>query len=203
VEDTRSLTVPAGRSRREFPGVSASIRPETVGLSGRGLSVVEQNFDYDLLTPDKLMQSAVGDEIGMRLRTNRSFHGPADETPMILIGNGTGIAGLRAHLKARSPAGGGAWLLFGERTRAHDAFFDAELQAWLESGVLRRLDRAFSRDAGDGHFDARLRFFKGRDFPGLYPLRRSLAHILGQNQQRFRQRELPLCYENIHKRFLG
>ena len=88
----------------------------------------------------------------MRLRTNRSFHGPEDETPMILIGNGTGIAGLRAHLKARSPAGGGAWLLFGERTRAHDAFFDAELQAWLESGVLRRLDRAFSRDAGDGRY---------------------------------------------------
>lgn len=65
VEDTRSLDVPAGRSRREFPGVSASIRPETVGLSGRGLTVVEQNFDYDLLTPDKLMQSAVGDEIGI------------------------------------------------------------------------------------------------------------------------------------------
>ncbi len=69
VEDVRSLTVPAGRSRREFPGVSASIRPETVGLSGRGLSVVEQNFDYDLLTPDKLMQSAVGSEIGI-VRTN-------------------------------------------------------------------------------------------------------------------------------------
>ncbi|MBB3873754.1 sulfite reductase subunit alpha [Brevundimonas mediterranea] len=95
---------------------------------------------------------AIGDEIGMRLRTNRSFHGPADETPMILIGNGTGIAGLRAHLKARTSASGGAWLLFGERTRAHDAFFDAELQGWLESGVLRRLDRCFSRDEGDGRY---------------------------------------------------
>lgn len=93
-----------------------------------------------------------GEQIGMRLRTNRSFHGPANETPMILIGNGTGIAGLRAHLKARTAAGGGAWLLFGERTRAHDAFFDAELQAWLASGALGRLDRAFSRDAGDGRY---------------------------------------------------
>ncbi len=93
----------------------------------------------------------IGDEIGMRLRTNRSFHGPADETPMILIGNGTGIAGLRAHLKARTAAGG-AWLLFGERTRAHDAFFDEELQAWLASGVLRRLDRSFSRDPRDGRY---------------------------------------------------
>ena len=94
---------------------------------------------------------ALGGEIGMRLRTNRSFHGPADETPMILIGNGTGIAGLRAHLKARTAASG-AWLLFGERTQAHDAFFDAELQAWRASGVLRRLDRCFSRDPGDGRY---------------------------------------------------
>ncbi|WP_426024318.1 sulfite reductase subunit alpha [Brevundimonas sp. PWP3-1b1] len=94
---------------------------------------------------------ALGGEIGMRLRTNRSFHGPTDETPMILIGNGTGIAGLRAHLKARTAAGG-AWLLFGERTQAHDAFFDAELQAWRASGVLRRLDRCFSRDPGDGRY---------------------------------------------------
>ncbi len=95
---------------------------------------------------------AVGDEIGLRLRANRSFHGPANETPMILIGNGTGIAGLRAHLKARTGPGGGAWLLFGERSRAHDAFFDAELQAWQASGVLTRLDRAFSRDAEDGRY---------------------------------------------------
>lgn len=94
----------------------------------------------------------VGDVIDMRLRANRSFHGPADDVPMILIGNGTGIAGLRAHLKARTAAGGGAWLLFGERTQAHDAFFDAELQAWLASGVLTRLDRSFSRDAGDGRY---------------------------------------------------
>jgi sulfite reductase (NADPH) flavoprotein alpha-component len=94
----------------------------------------------------------IGGEIGMRVRTNRSFHGPADETPMILIGNGTGIAGLRAHLKARTATGGGAWLLFGERTRAHDAFFDTELQAGLATGVLKRLDRSFSRDPGDGRY---------------------------------------------------
>lgn len=93
----------------------------------------------------------VGGEVGLRVRANRSFHGPANETPLILIGNGTGLAGLRAHLKARA-ASGGAWLLFGERTRAHDAFFDSELQAWLVSGVLTRLDRCFSRDPGDGRY---------------------------------------------------
>lgn len=93
----------------------------------------------------------IGDAVDMRIRANRSFHAPAPLAPMILIGNGTGIAGLRGHLKARAlePRTGGAWLLFGERTAAHDAFFDDELQAWLASGVLTRLDRAFSRDGAE------------------------------------------------------
>lgn len=86
VEDTRSLDIPAGRSRREFPGVSASIRPETVGLSGRGLSVVEQNFDYDLLTPDKLMQAAVGGEIGI-VRTNPGTGAEQTERARVLAAN--------------------------------------------------------------------------------------------------------------------
>ena len=93
----------------------------------------------------------IGGEVAMRLRTNSGFHGPSPETPMILIGAGTGLAGLRTHIKER-PAGCETWLLFGERTRAHDAFFDDELQGWVASGVLTRLDRCFSRDVGDGRY---------------------------------------------------
>ncbi len=63
VQDERRLDVPAGRTRLEFKDVSASIKPETVALSGAGLNVVEQNFDYDLLTPAKMMEKAVGREI--------------------------------------------------------------------------------------------------------------------------------------------
>lgn len=100
----------------------------------------------------------VGDAIPMRLRTNRSFHAPPADAPMILIGNGTGIAGLRAHIKARAEARakvgatGGTWLMFGERTLAHDAFYDAELQGWLADGSLTRLDRCFSRDGGEPRY---------------------------------------------------
>ncbi|MNH53489.1 Sulfite reductase [NADPH] flavoprotein alpha-component [compost metagenome] len=96
----------------------------------------------------------IGDEVAMRVRANRSFHAPPPEVPIILIGNGTGIAGLRGHLKARAQFAktGGAWLLFGERTRAHDALYDADLQAWLASGALTRLDRAFSRDGGEHRY---------------------------------------------------
>ncbi|CAN7283530.1 sulfite reductase subunit alpha [Brevundimonas sp. LjRoot202] len=96
---------------------------------------------------------AVGDTVEMRVRTNRGFHGPAPGVPLILIGNGTGLAGLRAHWRARAQRShGGVWLMFGERTSAHDAFLDEELRTAVASGLLTRLDRAFSRDSGDGRY---------------------------------------------------
>lgn len=76
VQDARQLKVPAGRTRIEFKNVSASIRPETVALSGKGLSIVEQNFDYDLLTPQKMMEKAVGHQI----RIMRTIPGTGRET---------------------------------------------------------------------------------------------------------------------------
>ncbi|MFC4292579.1 DUF4139 domain-containing protein [Sphingorhabdus arenilitoris] len=63
VEDVRNVSLPAGTSRQEFPDVSASIRPETVTLTGDGIEIAEQNFDYDLLSPEKLMQKAEGQSI--------------------------------------------------------------------------------------------------------------------------------------------
>jgi sulfite reductase (NADPH) flavoprotein alpha-component len=88
-----------------------------------------------------------GAEIAARVRTNRAFHGPRDDRPLILIGNGTGLAGLRAHLKARAALGRRRnWLVFGERTAAHDYFHRDEIEAWRAGGVLQRLDLAFSRD---------------------------------------------------------
>jgi sulfite reductase (NADPH) flavoprotein alpha-component len=69
----------------------------------------------------------------------------------VLIGNGTGLAGLRSHLRARAVAGlGPNWLLFGERNTAHDRLYGDELQAWHDGGVLQRLDLAFSRDRAEG-----------------------------------------------------
>jgi sulfite reductase (NADPH) flavoprotein alpha-component len=91
--------------------------------------------------------AAVGATVRLRLRRNAGFHPPPDDRPLILIGNGTGIAGLRAHMKARAAAGWGRnWLLFGERTAAHDSLFADELSDWQAAGVLERLDLAFSRD---------------------------------------------------------
>ncbi|NCT77408.1 sulfite reductase flavoprotein subunit alpha [Pseudomonas stutzeri] len=91
--------------------------------------------------------AAIGEEIDLRIRSNPAFHSPDAATPLILIGNGTGIAGLRAHLRERAAHPGSRnWLLFGERNAAHDYLFQDELTQWHESGHLQRLDLAFSRD---------------------------------------------------------
>ena len=89
----------------------------------------------------------VGEQLLARVRRNSGFHAPQDDRPMILIGNGTGLAGLRSLLKARIAAGHARnWLLFGERNAEHDFYCRDELQAWLAGYQLQRLDLAFSRD---------------------------------------------------------
>ncbi|MBL8650582.1 MAG: DUF4139 domain-containing protein [Sphingopyxis sp.] len=87
VQDDRQLAVAAGRNRIEFPDVSARIRPETVTLSGGGLAIVEQNFDFDLLTPDKLMDKAVGQSITL-VRTNPATGAERSERAKVLAANG-------------------------------------------------------------------------------------------------------------------
>ncbi|MGE8363083.1 PepSY domain-containing protein [Pseudomonas sp.] len=93
---------------------------------------------------------ADGGQVLGRVRRNSGFHLPDDERPVVLIGNGTGLAGLRSLLRARVLAGQNRnWLLFGERSRAHDFFCGAELEAALAQGELQHLDLAFSRDQAE------------------------------------------------------
>ncbi|RIV78121.1 DUF4139 domain-containing protein [Pelagerythrobacter aerophilus] len=69
VQDVRQLPIAQGRSRIEFPDVSAQIRPETLSFAADGAAIVEQNFDFDLLTPTKLMEKAIGQTVTL-VRTN-------------------------------------------------------------------------------------------------------------------------------------
>lgn len=96
-----------------------------------------------------LCEGASQDEvIRLRIRAHGRFrlNGNASR-PLIAIGNGSGLAGLRALIKSRIDAGkGDNWLLFGERNAAHDFLCRDELQGWLASSGLARLDLAFSRD---------------------------------------------------------
>ena len=87
VQDSRQLDIPAGRARQEFPDVSAQIRPETVSIGGTGIGIVEQNFDFDLLSPEALMQAAAGETITI-VRTNPATGSEQREQARVLAVNG-------------------------------------------------------------------------------------------------------------------
>jgi hypothetical protein len=87
VQDVRPMNLSEGRSRQEFPDVSAQIQPQTVTLSGIDIGIVEQNFDYDLLSPDKLMEKAVGQTITI-VRTNPATGAETREQAKVLAANG-------------------------------------------------------------------------------------------------------------------
>lgn len=93
--------------------------------------------------------ASVGAIVDLRLRAHANFRlGDNSNRPLILIGNGTGLAGLRSHLKARAVSGKATrnWLVFGERQAEHDFFHQKEIMAWQTNGVLERADIVFSRD---------------------------------------------------------
>jgi hypothetical protein len=87
VQDVRQLAFPAGRVRQEFPDVSAQIRAETVTLAAADTGIVEQNFDFDLLSPAALMQKAVGQAITI-VRTNPATGAETREQAKVLAVNG-------------------------------------------------------------------------------------------------------------------
>ncbi|MGU3294666.1 molybdopterin-dependent oxidoreductase [Williamsia sp. M5A3_1d] len=99
-----------------------------------------------------LADHAGDDEIGIFVQRTTHFRPPADpDTPMIMIGPGTGVAPFRAFLQERRASGhtGDNWLFFGEQHEATDFYYRDELTSMLDDGVLTRLDVAFSRDHAD------------------------------------------------------
>jgi hypothetical protein len=87
VQDRRDIEVKGGRQRLEFQDVSAQIRPETASLTAADIGIVEQNFDFDLLTPAKLMEKAVGHEVTI-VRVNPATGAETREQALVLATNG-------------------------------------------------------------------------------------------------------------------
>ncbi len=90
-----------------------------------------------------------GETLPVFIENNPRFHLPAsDDTPILMIGNGTGVAPYRGFMQQRSAsrASGRSWLIFGHRRFDTDFLYQTEWQRHLATGMLSRLDVAFSRD---------------------------------------------------------
>jgi len=98
VQDTRLIDFTGGRQRIEFKGVSAQIRPETVSLTAPDLNIIEQNFDYDLLSPAKMMEKAVGHTVTL-VRTVPGTGVEKREQAEVLATNGGVVLRIGDHVE--------------------------------------------------------------------------------------------------------
>lgn len=90
-----------------------------------------------------------GDTLPIYVHKNPNFRLPENEdTPIIMIGAGTGVAPYRAFLEEREELGieGKAWLIFGDQHFVTDFLYQTDWQRWLASGTLSQMHVAFSRD---------------------------------------------------------
>jgi len=91
-----------------------------------------------------------GETLPIFIQNNPNFKLPANpETPVIMIGPGTGVAPFRAFLEEREETGaqGKSWLFYGDRHFVTDFLYQTDWQRMLKDGVLTKLDVAFSRDS--------------------------------------------------------
>ncbi|GAA2602697.1 bifunctional nitrate reductase/sulfite reductase flavoprotein subunit alpha [Dactylosporangium fulvum] len=146
----------------EWAGVLRRLQPRQYSISSSplldpgsvSLTVSVVRFDNPLGTRRKgvastfLADAAAGTELPVYVQRAPHFRPPADDTPMIMVGPGTGVAPFIAFLQERRARGarGRNWLFFGEQRRATDFYHSAELASLVEAGTLTRLDLAFSRD---------------------------------------------------------
>lgn len=116
----------------------ASVRYHAHGLDRKG---VASTFLADLVKK--------GDRAGVYTNQNKNFRLPdSGDTPIIMVGPGTGVAPFRAFTEHRAELGhkGKSWLFFGDQHYTYDFLYQVEWQEHLANGALHRLDVAFSRD---------------------------------------------------------
>ncbi|MEO7802028.1 MAG: sulfite reductase, partial [Ginsengibacter sp.] len=100
------------------------------------------------LASDFLADLNVDDQVQFYINPNNQFRLPEEDKGVIMIGPGTGIAPFRAFIAERDALGasGKNWLFFGEQHFNSDFLYQTEIQSWLETGVLTKVNTAFSRD---------------------------------------------------------
>ncbi|MGE6377107.1 assimilatory sulfite reductase (NADPH) flavoprotein subunit [Peribacillus muralis] len=109
----------------------------------------ERNGVCSILCAERLQP---GDSLPVYIQHNQNFKQPVDaNTPIIMIGPGTGVAPFRSFIQEReeTEASGKTWLFFGDQHFVTDFLYQTEWQKWLETGALTKMDVAFSRDTDE------------------------------------------------------
>ncbi|MFD1774713.1 assimilatory sulfite reductase (NADPH) flavoprotein subunit [Paenibacillus rhizophilus] len=159
VQDYGLTGIPAGdfvKILRKLPARLYSISsspeayPDEVHITVRAVRYESQGRNrYGVCSVQLAERIQPGDKVPVYIQHNSNFKLPENrETPVIMIGPGTGVAPFRAFLGEREETGaeGKTWLFYGDQHFSTDFLYQVEWQRWLKDGVLTRLDVAFSRD---------------------------------------------------------
>jgi len=108
----------------------------------------------------------VGESIPCYFHPNKNFKLPVDgNTPIIMVGPGTGIAPFRSFVEERQATGasGKNWLFFGDRSSKTDYLYGDEWEKYHKDGLLTDLDLAWSRDQTEKEYVQHKMLAKGKD----------------------------------------
>jgi sulfite reductase (NADPH) flavoprotein alpha-component len=129
---------------------SSKANPDEVHLTIRTVRYESHGRDrYGVCSIQCAERLQLGDKLPVYVHDNPNFKLPANpDTPIIMIGPGTGVAPYRSFLAEREEtgAGGKTWLFYGDQHFLTDFMYQIDWQRWLNDGVLTRMDVAFSRD---------------------------------------------------------
>ncbi|TCZ78143.1 assimilatory sulfite reductase (NADPH) flavoprotein subunit [Paenibacillus albiflavus] len=154
---------PWGKSAQEFVSVLRKIPARLYSIASSSLANPEEvhltigTVRYDAHGRERegvcstycADRVQLGDTLNIYIQHNENFKLPSNpNTPIIMIGPGTGVAPFRAFMQEREELGakGKSWLFFGDRHFVTDFLYQIEWQKLLKSGVLTKMDIAFSRD---------------------------------------------------------
>ena len=91
VKDTRRIELPAGKSVIAFEGIAGSIKAETAMFQGKGITVLEQNYDYNLLTPANILEASVGQTVTTAVTNPQTGEDILDSAEIITANHGSPI----------------------------------------------------------------------------------------------------------------
>ena len=136
---------------REYSIASSNqVNPSSVDITVRVVKYEAHRRErFGVCSVQLAERTPVGEKLPVYLKKNPNFKFPYEaDTPVIMIGAGTGIAPYRAYLQERAHLGlkGAQWLIFGNQNYQHDFLYQSDLESWLNEGVLSKLDLAFSRE---------------------------------------------------------
>ncbi|TCK09349.1 PepSY domain-containing protein [Marinobacterium mangrovicola] len=145
------------RPRSYSIGSDSAVTPGRIRLSVSLLSYQDEQGKEVLgrASSDLCLNLQPGEKRRVQVAHNERFNPPQDvSTPIILIAAGCGIAPFIGFIEQRAAIknAGPVWLMFGNRFRNGDYLYAQELADWQGSGVISRLDTAFSRDPEDRHY---------------------------------------------------